>query len=102
MAKMKISVSARVADMLVQIYWYRYWHTYRSGESIGRIRIGWTHISPTLNMRMHNSERFTSTIQGGPQLKTRSDLTGKYFRWRASTTSLPWIGRGQHAVFKIQ
>ena len=44
-AKMKISVSVSVADMLVQIYRYR--QKYRLGEYIC-IGIGWNHIGPTL------------------------------------------------------
>jgi hypothetical protein len=38
-----------VADMLVQIYLYRYRQIYRLGEYICiGIAIGWTHIGPTL------------------------------------------------------
>jgi hypothetical protein len=42
-AKMKISVSVLVADMLLEMY--RYLQKYRLGTYIG---IGWTHIGPTL------------------------------------------------------
>ena len=46
---MKISVLVSVADILVQIYLYRYRQKYRLGEYICiGIGIGWTHIGPTL------------------------------------------------------
>jgi hypothetical protein len=48
-AKLKLTVSVSVADMLAQIYWYHYRQRYRLGEYICiGIDIGWTHIGPTL------------------------------------------------------
>jgi hypothetical protein len=62
----KMELSASVADMLVLIYRYWYWEKYWLREYIG---IGWTHIGPTLNIRIirncleNNKDNITVGIQ---------------------------------------